>query len=431
MRRLLLVVAMLLVAVPAPAAPIAHREVLGNGIVLLVAERPAVPLVTVRVFSGAGAVFDPPDRAGLANLTGRVLTRGTAGRSAQQIDAAIEFVGGRLEAGAGRDGLTTSLSVLRRDLGLGLDLLQEVVLSPAFPDAEVQRKIREIQAAIQRSEENPEAVASRALNRLVYGAHPYGRPVEGTRESVGTLTRDDIVKFYADRVRPDTTVIAVVGAVTVAEARSEIGKRFGTWAPPPNPPGGVAAAPAGPPSQREAVKRDLTQATIMLGRQAVNQRDPDYFPLAVTSYILGGGSASRLYGSVRDEGGLAYSVFSYLSPGKYGAGLTISTQTRTAEVPKVTGILRREAARVGREAVTDAELSLAKAYLIGSFPLRLDTAAKVADFLVAVEELGLGLDYADRYRERIAAVTAADVQRVAATYFAPDSFNQVVVGNLP
>jgi len=170
MRRLLLVVAMLLVAVPAPAAPIAHREVLGNGIVLLVAERPAVPLVTVRVFSRAGAVFDPPDRAGLANLTGRVLTRGTARRSAQQIDAAIEFVGGRLEAGAGRDGLTTSLSVLRRDLGLGLDLLQEVVLSPGFPDAEVQRKIREIQAAIQRSEENPEAVASRALNRLVSAA---------------------------------------------------------------------------------------------------------------------------------------------------------------------------------------------------------------------------------------------------------------------
>jgi len=431
MKRLLLVLVLVLVAVPAPAAPIAHREVLGNGIVLLVAERPAVPLVTVRVFSRAGAVFDPPDRAGLANLTGRVVTRGTAKRTAQQIDSAIEFVGGSLESGAGRDGLTTSLSVLRRDLGLGLDLLQEVVLSPAFPNAEVERKIREIQAAIQRSEESPETVAGRALNRLVYGAHPYGRPVEGTRESVGKLTRDDITKFYGDRVRPDTTVIAVVGAVTVAEARAEIGRRFGAWAAAPQPAGGVPAASAGPPTQREVIKRELTQTTIMLGRQAVNQTDPDYFPLAVTSYILGGGSTSRLYGSVRDEGGLAYSVFSYLSPGKYGAGLTMSAQTRTAEVAKVTDILRREATRIGREPVTDAELSLAKSYLIGSFPLRLDTAAKVADFLVAVEELGLGLDYADRYRERIAGVSAADVQRVATKYFVPDTFHQVVVGNLP
>jgi zinc protease len=431
MKRLRLALALLVVAVPAPATALAHREVLANGIVLLVAERPAVPLVTVRVFSRAGAVFDPPDHAGLAHLTGSVVTRGTAKRSAQQIDAAIEFVGGRLEASAGRDGLTTSLSVLRRDLGLGLDLLQEVVLSPAFPDTEVQRKIREIQAAIQRSEDSPETVASRALGRLVFGVHPYGRPVEGTRESVGRLTRADVVRFHADRVRPDTTVIAVAGAVTVAEARAEIGRRFGAWTAAPGPTGGVAAAPAGPPPRREVIKRELTQATIMLGRQAVNQTDPDYYPLTVTSYVLGGGSASRLYGSVRDEGGLAYSVFSYLSPGKYGAGLTISAQTRTAEVAKVTDILRREAARIGREAVTDAELSLAKSYLVGSFPLRLDTAAKVADFMVAVEELGLGLDYADRYRERIGAVTAADVQRVAAKYFAPDTFQQVVVGNLP
>src|SRR5712692_7112400 len=150
------------------AAPLAHREVLPNGIVLLVAERPAVPIVAVRVFTRAGAVFDPPDRAGLANLTGALLTRGTAKRTGQQLDAAIEFVGGRLEAGAGRDGLTTSLAVIKRDLGLGLDLLQEVVLTPTFPEAELKRKVAEIQAAIHRSEENPGAVASRALSRLVF-----------------------------------------------------------------------------------------------------------------------------------------------------------------------------------------------------------------------------------------------------------------------
>jgi zinc protease len=169
----------------------------------------------------------------------------------------------------------------------------------------------------------------------------------------------------------------------------------------------------------------------MLGRQAVNQTEPDYFPLSVASYILGGGSASRLYARVREEGGLAYSVFSYLTPGRYGGALTISSQTRTAEVGRVTQIFREEVVRLGQAPPAERELSLAKSYLIGSFPLRLDTSAKVADFIVAVEEMGLGLDYADRYRERIGRVTGADVQRVAARYFAPDTFHRVVVGAGP
>lgn len=413
---------------PGWAAPLADREVLPNGIVLLVAERPAVPIVAVRVFHRAGAVFEPPDRAGLANLTGALLTRGAGNRSAQEIDATIEFVGGRLEAGAGRDGLTTSLAVLARDLTLGLDLVADVVRRPAFPDSELKRKIAEIQAAIQRSEENPETVAARALARLVFPSHPYGRPVEGTRESVGRLTREDVVGFWREHVRPDATVIAVVGAVTRVQARQEILARFEDW---PKPPGPSAAPPDRPgeaPPRSETIPRELTQATIMLGRQAVNQTDPDYYPLSVASYVMGGGSASRLYARVREEGGLAYSVFSYLTPGRYGAALTMSAQTRTAEVGRVTRIFREELVRLGQAAPSERELGLAKSYLIGSFPLRLDTSAKVADFLVAVEEMGLGLDYADRYRERIARVTGADVQRVAARYFAPDSFHRVVVG---
>jgi zinc protease len=415
----------------APTAPLADRQVLPNGIVLLVAERPAVPIVAVRVFHRAGAAVEPADKAGLASLTGSVLTRGTARRTGQEIDRAIEFVGGRLEAGAGRDGLTVALAVLKRDLALGLDLLRDVVLAPTFPEDEVKRKVQEIRAAIQRSEQEPEVMGSRALARLIFPGHPYGRPVEGTGESVGRLTRDDVVAFHGAHVRPDTTIVAVVGAITVDEARREVLARFGGWArpetPPPPPPGAPAPAPPG----RETIARDLTQATILLGRQAINQRDPEYFPLSVASYVLGGGSASRLYSRVREEGGLAYSVYSHLAPGDHGAALSVSAQTRTAEAKRVIDILHAELARMGREPVAERELALAKAYLIGSFPFRLDTSSKVADFLVAVEELGLGLDYAERYKERIAGVTAVDVQRVAARYFDPAGFSQVVVGNVP
>jgi zinc protease len=399
--------------------------------VLLVAERPAVPIVAVRVAMQVGAVHEPPDLAGLANLTGAVLTRGTAKRSGQQLDSAIEFVGGRIEAGAGRDGMTAWLSVLQRDLTLGLDLLGEVVLTPAFPEAEVKRKVAEIQAGLQRMEENPGAVASRALANLVFPGHPYGRPVEGTRETVGRLTRDDVVRFYGQYARPDTTIIAMVGAVTVDEARRAVVARFGGWPRPATPPATVPFAPPGPAPRTEAITRELTQTTVLLGRQAVTQRDPDYFPLTVASYILGGGSTSRLYTRIRDEGGLAYDVRSHLAPGKSGARFLVSTQTRAAEVAKATGLIESELERMRRDPPTERELTLAKDYLIGSFPLRLDTSSKVADFIVAVEDLGLGLDYADRYREGIGRVTAADVQRVAAKYFDPAGFNRVLVGRAP
>lgn len=425
---LLAVLVVSLASAPVAAAPIAHREVLPNGIVLLVAERPGVPIVAVRVSMRAGAAFERSDRAGLANLTGALLTRGTATRTGPQIDEAIEFVGGSLEAGAGRDSLTASLSVLKKDFSLGMDLLTDVVLAPAFPQAELKRKVAQIQAAIKRSEEDPNTVAGRALARLVYPNHPYGMPVEGTVESVGKLTRDDVVGFYRGHARPDSTVVAVVGDITVDEARREMLKRFGGWAKPSTPVPTVPSVSPGGAPKSETITKELTQATLMLGRQAIRQVDPDYFPLVVASYVLGGGSASRLYGRVRDEGGLAYSVYSYVAPARYGASFTVVSQTRTAEVAKVGEILKEELARMAREPVKDDELKLAKDYLIGSFPLRLDTSAKVADFIVAIEEQGLGLDYADRYKASVAKVTAADVQRVAGKFFRPDAFNRVVVG---
>jgi len=280
-------------------------------------------------------------------------------------------------------------------------------------------------------EESPGAVASRELAKLVFPGHPYGRPVEGTRESVGALTRDDVVRFYGQYARPDTTIVAVVGAVTVDEARREIVARFGGWPRPATPPASIPFAAPGPAPRTETIKRDLTQTTVLLGRQAVTQSDPDYFPLTVASYILGGGSTSRLYTRVRDEGGLAYDVRSHLAPGKHGARFLVSTQTRAAAAAKATAFIEDELSRMRREPPTEREMTIAKDYLIGSFVLRLDTSSKTADFIVAVEDLGLGLDYADRYREMVARVTAADVQRVAAKYFDPAGFNRVIVGPAP
>ena len=422
-----LLLALFLVA-PAGAAPLAHREVLANGIRLLVAPRPAVPIVVLRVSLRAGSALDPPDAPGLANLTAELLTRGTARRTGPEVDRAIEFVGGGLEADASRDGTTVSLAVLTKDLDLGLDLLAEVLLTPAFPEDELRRKVAEIEAALRRSEENPDAVAGRALARLIYPGHPYAYPVAGTVDSVGRLTRDQVVRFHRARYRPDATTIAVVGDVTVDVIRAAIGQRLGGWARPADALPVVAPAPVHPPVAAETIARDLTQATVYLGRPGVRHDDPDYFALLVANHVLGGGSASRLYTRVREERGLAYSVYSTLSPGLYGSSYMVSLQTRVEAVGEAVRVARAEMARTGQGPVEARELSLAKSYLIGSFPLRLDTSRKVADLLIGIEQYGLGLDYPDRFRSEVAKVSAADVERVAARYMDPATLSSVTVG---
>ena len=430
MRRLLraLSLMLLMLAMPAAAGPLAHREVLPGGAVLLVAERPAIPIVVVRLYARAGSVYDPADAGGLANLTADLLTRGTAKRTGPELDRAIEFVGGSLEGEAGRDGATLSLSVLKKDLGMGLDLLAEALLTPTFPEAELARRREEIAASIERSEQDPGSVAARAMAELLYPGHPYSRPVPGTVASVKGLTREQVTRFHRDHYRPDGAVIAVVGDVTGDEIRRELTTRLGGRSSPGAVLPVVPAAPTAPPVEARTIHRDLTQATIFLARPGLKPDHPDYFALVVANYVLGGGSASRLYTRVREERGLAYSVWSALGPGRYGASYLVGLQTRLDAADEAVRLARDEMERMGREALSTRELDLAKSYLIGSYPLRTDTSGKMAALLVTMEEGQLGLDWPDRFKAGVARVTAADVRRVAATYMDPATFSSVIVG---
>ena len=423
-----LVIAGAFLPAAADAAPLAQREVLPNGMVVLVSERRALPIVVVNAYVRAGAVLDPPGAAGLANLTAELLTRGTARRSGPEIDRAIESVGGSLGSGGGRDGAAVSLGVLARDLALGLDLLADVLTQPVFPEDEVKRKIGEIQAALQNAESDPEAVAGRALTPLLYPGHPYANPVSGTVPSVGGLDRDQVARFHRAHYRPDVTTIAVVGDVTVAEIRAGLLARLGGWRAPAAPPPSIPLAPTAVPATARTITRELTQTTVYLGRPVIRQSDPDYPVLVVASYILGGGSTSRLYTRVREERGLAYSVGSSLGAARHGASLVVSLQTRNESADEAVGLVREEMRRLGQADASGAELELAKAYLIGSHALRTDTSSKVAVLIASLEERGLSLDYPERYRERIAAVTTADVRRVAARFLDPDTFSTVIVG---
>jgi zinc protease len=421
---------------PAPAgaaderAALGARQVLSNGVVVLVAERPELPIVSVRVTVGAGAVLDPPGRAGLANLTARLLTRGTARRSGPEIDRAIEFVGGSLESEGGRDGAGLSLAVLRRDLALGLDLLADALQQPTFPADELERTRDEVRATVRRDDQDPGTVAYRLFRGLVFPGHPYGRPVAGTEATLGAIGRDDVVAFHRQAYRPERTVVAVAGAVTAAEVRDALQARLGGWSATEPTPAEPAPVPLGRPPGTELQTRDLTQATVVLGQATVARAHPDYYPLAVASHVLGGGSSSRLYTRVREERGLAYSVYAQVVPARSGSLFVVEFQSANPRVREVLTLVREELSRLGRERVADAELARTKAYLVGSFPLRMDTNGEVAGLLLGIEEHGLGLDFPARYGRAIQAVTADEVLRAVRTHLDPDRMSLAVVANL-
>jgi zinc protease len=423
-------------AAPGPAAPaalmgpaLATRVVLPNGLVLLVAERPALAIVTVKVEVAAGATADPADRAGLANLTALLLTRGTPGRTGAELDRAIEFVGGSLEGEGGRDASALSLAVLKKDFGLGLDLLAAALRRPSFPPDEFARKREEVQAAVRQGEEDPGEVADQLLRRLVFPGDPYGRPVVGTDASLARMTRADCVRFHARHYRPDRTVVAVVGDVTAEEARAAVTARLGDWrgsgspAPVPRP------APVAGVARTETVPRELTQATVLLGQATIARQDPDYYPLLLAAYVLGGSSSSRLYARVREERGLAYAIDAELAPALRGGLFVVAFQSRTARVKEVLGLVREELGRLRREPVSEEELDQAKAYLVGSFPLRMDTNAAMGTLLLRIERFGLGLDYPTRYRQAVQAVTAADLLRAVRRHWDPAKMSLALVGN--
>jgi zinc protease len=399
--------------------------------VLLLAEKRTVPIITGTMLLHAGAILDPPDKPGLANLTGALLTRGTATRTATQISEAIEFVGGSLSVEVGHDVATASFAVLSKDLDVALELSADILLHPSFASGEIQRKVQEVMADIKRKQEDPGAVSAEALAALVFGNHPYGRPVEGTERSVPTITRDDLVRFHADHYRPNRAILAVAGDFAVADLKRRLMARLGAWkpggtdfSPPPTPP--LLTRPV-----VRTIQRELTQANINLGHLGVRRDNPDYYAVQVMNYILGGGgTSSRLVSKIREEKGWAYDVSSAFVPDKHAGSFSVTLQTKNEVAHEAIEAVLEEMRRIREQPVSDAELRDAKAYLTGSFPLRLDTSAKIARFLANVEYFGLGLDYADRYPGLINAVTAADVQRVARQYLHLGGYALAVVADL-
>jgi zinc protease len=420
---------LILAAAAAGADMVPKRSVLSNGMVLLTSEQRALPMVAIELLIDAGSRLEPANQAGLANLTAKLLTEGTQRRNALQISDTLDFIGASLETGAGQDVATVSMTVLKKDLSTGLNLLAEVLTSANFPQVEIDRQKQAIVAAIRAGEEDPGTVAGKAFAAALFPESPYGRPVEGSEASVKSLPRKSIQEFFSRNYRPNRTIIAVVGDVSEQEISQALERALRGWnkgvaaIPPP------AAAKIGAPQSLQ-VKKDLTQANIILGHDGVRRDHPDYYALQVMNYILGGGGfSSRAMDSIRNERGLAYSVYCYFSAEKSHGSFQFVMQTKNETAMEAIGLAQEEIRRMREQEVSDQELSDAKNYLTGSFPLRFDTNRKVAGFLAQVEYFNLGLDYPNRYNELIRKVSRADVQRVAKQFLQPDKLITVVVGN--
>lgn len=421
----------LLVFASSAGAAIADREVLPNGLTLLHAEKKALPIIRVVIAIKAGSVAETSAKAGLAHLTADLLNEGTTKRSSKEISEAIEFVGGSLQTSGGADYMTASLSGLKKDMNLGFDLLADILLNPAFSDQEIKRRKTIIKGVIQQQLEEPGIVASKAFLSELFGDHPYGWPIEGTEATLDAITRQDIVDFHKTNYAPNNAIMAVVGDISRDELRGMIDRYFGGWDKRE-----ILAKKL--PELRHITKpdvikiqKDITQANIILGHSGIARDNPDYYAVTVMNYILGGGGfASRLVDNIRDNKGLSYDVHSFFSPQKYAGTFQTGLQTKNETAQVAIDEVLREMGRIRTELVSSRELDDAKAYLTGSFPLRVDSNSKIAGFLISIEFYGLGLDYIDTYKQHIQKVSREDVQRVAKKYLNIEDYLLVIVGNI-
>ncbi len=412
------------------AMPPVQRTVLPNHLVLLASEDHSLPFVTLQLLIDSGSWRDPQGEEGLAYLAARGLLLGTLKRTVTQVNEELDFMGASLNASSGRDYATLTLRVLKKDLDKGLDLFMEVLTQPAFPAEEVKREVEKTLAAIQSEEDQPDEVAEKAFLKTLFLGSPYGHPVAGTKESVSRLTREGIVRFYHSYYHPNNAILTVVGDMTDEELKRNLIPRLEKW-----PTGEIPKLPFISKFEKEQkivkVNRPITQANILLGHAGVSRENPDYYAITVMNYILGGGGfASRLMAEIRNKRGLAYSVGSFFDPGKYPGSFQIVLQTKNSSAREAISLAIHQMEGMQKELVSEKELEGAKKYLIGSFPMRLDTQGKLANFLTQVEYYGLGLDYPEKYPSLIRSITREEVRRVARKYLHPEKYVLVIVANL-
>jgi zinc protease len=421
-----------------PPGPLTAREVtfppfeirtLANGLQVVSVAHHEQPAVSLRLLVKAGAAQDPAGRGGVAHLVASLLDQGSTARGAGAIAEAIDTRGGVLEAGAGTDLTYVSVVVMRDSFEFGLDLLSEVVRTPAFTPEEIARQREQLLSSLRVSYQDPDYVAAAVIDRLTWGFHTYGQPNSGTPASVAAVTRDDLVAFHQTWFSPANTILAVVGDVKAEEAFAQVERAFGAW-PRRDVPEVRPTEPPAPTRRVIVVDRPgAVQTEIRLGNLAIPRKHPDYLAFDLAVRVLGGEGANRLQRVLRTQHGLTYSASADARALKQGGSIVAETDTRSEATGEALRLAVDELWRLQRERVHPLELADAKDYLTGNFPLTLETPGAIATQVLNSLFYELDVKELETLRERVNAISVDQLQRVAQMYLFPARLSVVLVGD--
>ena len=408
-----------------------YRWILDNGLTVLFLENHVLPVVSIEAFVNAGERYIPDEKAGLAVLTGRLLEEGTTSRSALEIAQAIESVGGNLQT----QSRGVSAQVLAKDMTLALDLVADMLIHPIFDQKCFEKERQRLLGMLAGDDDNPSLVAYNLFHEMVYGSHPYHRPQKGYKETVQKLTQADLIAYYPTYFVPNNTILAIVGDVAPTEVIAQVQRYFGAWTPRALPPQSIFEIPQPVGCITQQIYKEKEQTHLYLGHPGITRTNPDYYTLLTMDHILGTGPGftDRISRKLRDEQGLAYTVYATITlsassePGTFLAYIGTSQENMNLAIE---GFLE-EMRKIRAEQVSPEELELAKNYLTGSYVFHFETSTQLAQYLIHTERFQLGEDFLWKYPQLIQSVTVDDILRVAQQYLHPENYYTAIVGAFP
>ena len=409
--------------------PAVEKLILPGGIRLYLKEDHELPLVRITALAGAGDISDPADKTGQGGLFAAVLRTGGAGeRSPENFDDEVERLAADLTVATDTYATTCELSLRSGDLQTGLGLLSDLLRRPRFDAGRLELARRQALEALRRQDDKPGVIAQRTLRRAIYGAHPLGRTP--TVATVAAVTRDDLIAFQQRFITPDNLWLAITGDFDRSQLLAELGRAFGDWSAGPAPRQEFPPVTKAPAAAVWVADKELPQTTVLLGEVGIDKDAPDLQATRVMNFILGGGGFnSRMMREIRSNRGLAYSVYSYFQVGRRLPGPFIAgTETKSSTTLAVVRLLRDEMERMRREPVTAEELHLAQESLVNSFVFAFTDSHEVVSQQLRLDFYGYPSDYLQRYRERVAAVTTAEVLQAARDHLHPERQAVVLVG---
>jgi zinc protease len=414
---------------PSAGAMTIERVSSPGGIEAWLVEDHTLPVVTIHFVFPGGAALDPDGKGGLAAMTASLLDEGAGPFDTGAFKSRLEDLVIELRFEGGRDEIGGSLRTLKSNLGQATDLLRLALTSPRFEPSAIERVRGEFVVSLSQEAQNPRALSSRLWMRDAFEDHPYGENVRGTVQSVGKISRDDLTDLAAKRLRRAGLLIGAVGDLTRDELAALIDRVFGGL---PVGAGEAAVAETRPAENGGLLitRRPVPQSAVTFGQVGPKRDDPDWYAARLVNDILGGGGfRGRLMKEIRENRGLAYGVSTELVSFRHAGVILGNVATENARVAQSIALIRAEWRRMRDEGPTEAELADAKTYLIGSFPLSLDTSERVASLLVEMQVEKLGIDYLDRRAALFGAVTLDHARRVAYRLLDPDGLSFAVVGD--